>query len=99
MRGDDERRTRRERRSEPGRDEEVRVDDVRVEAARGSPGVAREPEVTPRPAAPAVHDRALELVPARDELPLERGDEDPEVGVVRARVHLGDEQDPHAGES
>ena len=46
------------------------------------------------PAARAVDDRALDLVSAREELALEVRDEDPEVGIVRARVHLGDEEDP-----
>ena len=49
-----------------------------------------------RPAAPRVEHRPLDLVPERDELALQIGHEDPEVGLGRARVHLGDEQDPHA---
>ena len=53
--------------------------------------------MTAPPAAARVDDRALDLVAARDELVLEVGDEDPEVRVVRARVHLRDEKDPHAG--
>jgi hypothetical protein len=40
-----------------------------------------------------IDDRALELVAARAELVLEALDEDPEVRVVRPRVHLGDEED------
>ena len=46
------------------------------------------------PARAAVDDGPLELVAARGELSFEVGDEDPEVRVVRARVHLRDEEDP-----
>ena len=49
----------------------------------------------PLSAGAAVDDSALELVPARGELVLEVGHEDAEVRVVRARVHLRDEEDPH----
>ena len=94
VRGDHERGTRRERGSEPGRHEEVRVCDVRPEAPRRAAGVSGEGEVPePAPAA-AVDRRALDLVSAREELALEVRDEDPEVRVARARVHLGDEEDP-----
>ena len=94
VRGDDERRARRERRREARRDEEVRVDDVGPEAPRGADGVADESEVAPPSSGRAVDDGALDLVPPRDELALEVGDEDSEVRVVRARVHLRDEEDP-----
>jgi len=36
-----------------------------------------------------------DLVAPRRELPLQVRDEDPEVGVLGSRVHLGDEQDLH----
>jgi hypothetical protein len=52
--------------------------------------------VTPPPAASAGDDRPLDLVPTGGQLALEAGDEDSEVGVARAGVHLGDEKDPHA---
>ena len=47
------------------------------------------------PAAAAVEHDALELVPARGELPLEALDEDAEVGRRRRRIHLRDEQNAH----
>jgi hypothetical protein len=47
----------------------------------------------PRAPSAPIDDRALELVAARAELVLEALDEDPEVRVVRPRVHLGDEED------
>jgi hypothetical protein len=48
VRRDDERRPRRcERGDQAGGDEEVRVDDVRPEAARGGDGPAREPDEAP----------------------------------------------------
>ena len=50
--------------------------------------------MAPSPAGAPVDDGALDLVSARDELALEVGDEDSEVRIVRARVHLRDEQDP-----
>ena len=49
--------------------------------------------MAPRAPRARVHDRTLDLVPARDELALEVRDEDPEVRVVRPRVHLRDEED------
>ncbi len=47
-----------------------------------------------RPARAPVDDRALDLVSAREELPLEARDEDAEIRVVRPRIHLRDEEDP-----
>jgi hypothetical protein len=35
-------------------------------------------------------------MPTGDELRLEIADEDPEVGILRSRVELRDEQDAHA---
>ena len=81
-------------REQPGGNEEVRVDDVGVEPPRRLHDVDREPRVAAASAAP-VDDGARELVPARLELALERGDERAEIRRVRARVHLRDEQDPH----
>ena len=94
MRGDDERRARRERRGEPCGDEEVGVGDVWPETARRAPRVSDERDVARSSTAPPVDDGALDLVTAREELALEVRDEDPEVGILRPRVHLGDEQDP-----
>ena len=51
--------------------------------------------MTPLPARAAVDDSPLELVAARGELSFQVCDEDPEVRIVRARVHLRDEEDPH----
>ena len=95
MGGDDERSARRERRDQPGRREEVRVDDIWAEPSRRPSGVEREAEVAQLPARAAVDDGPLELVAARGELSFQVGDEDPEVRIVRARVHLRDEEDPH----
>ena len=98
VRGDDERRPRsagREQRSEPGREEEVRVDDVGPEAPRRPHRAGRQPRVAELRAAAAVEHDPLELVPARRERPLEPLDEDAEIGRRRGGVHLGDEQDAH----
>jgi hypothetical protein len=46
----------------------------------------------PAPAA-TIHDGARDLVAALEQLPLEVRDEDPEIRVVVARVHLRDEED------
>ena len=86
----------RERGEQARRDEEVRVDDVGTEATRGDDHVAGEPEMT-RPAATAVDDRALDLVPALGQSACSSaGDERPRTPGRRARVHLRDEEDPHA---
>ena len=71
------------------------VRDVGLEAP-GSPScIPEEGEVRALPAATRAHDRTVELVSAGDQLALEVRDEDAEVGVARARVHLRDEEDPH----
>ncbi len=93
--GDDERRPRRERGDQPRRDEEVRVDDVGPEAAAGAVRPGGERQVAGLAAGARVEHRPLDLVAARDERALHLGDERAEVGRVRARVHLRDEQDPH----
>ena len=61
---------------------------------RDTPRVPEERDVARLSSGPPVDDRAFDLVTAREELALEARDEDPEVGIVRPRVHLGDEQDP-----
>ena len=94
VRGDDERRARRERGGEAGGNEEVRVGDVGMEARAARARVADEREVAASAATSRVDDGPLDLVAARDELALEVRDEDPEVRVVRPRVHLRDEEDP-----
>jgi hypothetical protein len=71
VRGDDQRSARRECSREAGRYEEVRVDDIGMEAACLAPGIAKESEVTALPAAARVDDGALDLVAARDQLGLE----------------------------
>ncbi len=94
VRGDDERRARRECSGETCRYEEVRVGDLRIEAPRRASGISEQLQVPTRPARARVDDRALDLVPAGDELVLEVRDEDAEVRVARTRVHLRDEEDP-----
>ena len=89
--GGDERRASAERSGQPGRDEEVGVDDVRPERARRLHGVAREREVAPPAARPPSHDRPRELVPPARERGLEPGDEDAQIGILRAWIHLRDE--------
>ena len=84
-----------ERADQARREEEVRVHDVGPETAGRGTRRAREPEVLHLAAAAPVEDSTLDLVPAREELLLEPAHEDAEVGVDRARVHLGDEQDLH----
>src|SRR5207302_4108502 len=58
-------------------------------------GLAGESDVPQLSASAPVDDGALELVAALAQRPLELSDEDAEVRVVRPRVHLRDEQDPH----
>ncbi len=70
----------------------MRVDDV---GAAGSACAPRERQVTKLPAGARVEYRALDLVAALGEGALHLPDERPEVGRVRAGVHLRDEQDPH----
>ena len=71
----------------------MRVHDVGAEAPCRPYRVERQPGVTPSSSGALVDDGSLELVPARAELPLEVGDEDPEIRVVRPGVHLRDEED------
>ena len=59
-----------------------------MEAPRCAHGVSEEGEVAPSSSGPRVDDRALDFVSPRDELALEVGHEDPEVGILGARVHL-----------
>ncbi len=95
MRRDYERRFTGERSDQPGGNEEVRVDDVGMKSPRLPPRLAREGEVAKLPARAMVEHGPFDLVPARRELALELGDEDPEIGIVGPRVHLRDEQDAH----
>jgi hypothetical protein len=66
----------------------MRIDDVRAEGARDLPGITEERGVTALSTVARVDDGALDLVAARDQLGLEVRDEDSEVRVTRARVHL-----------
>ena len=93
--GDDERRAGRERSCEARRDEEVRVHDLRLEAAGDRPRIGDEPHVAAPATAAAVHDRTLELVTTVAQRLLHLLDEDAEIRVVRPRVHLRDEEDAH----
>jgi hypothetical protein len=94
VRGDHERRACSERSGEPRRHEEVRVGDVGSEATGYACRVEEELRMAPSPSA-RVDDGALDLVPSPEELTLEARDEDAEIRVVRARIHLGDEEDAH----
>jgi hypothetical protein len=66
----------------------VRVHDLRPEAPRGSDRVARELEVPRSTARPSIDDGVLGLVSTCDELAFDIGDENAEIRIVRARVHL-----------
>ena len=90
--GHDERRASRERSGQAGGNEKMRIRDVRVEPPGDTPGVPEERDVAAA-SSPGVHDRALDLVSTYQELALEVRNEDSEVRIVRARVHLGNEQD------
>ena len=94
--GDDERGAACKGREEARRDEEVRVDDVGAEGVRRPQHVDREPRV-PVTSTAAVDDGPRQLVTASLERVLQRCDERAEIRRVRPGVHLGDEQDPHAG--
>ncbi len=95
--GHHERRPRGERGGEARRDEKVRVDDVRVEPPRCTPGLEEEPDVLASPSGAAVDDGTLDLVTTREQLSLEACDEDAEIRIRRTRIHLRDEQDLHRG--
>ena len=97
VRRDDERRAGREPGEQAGRDEEMRVDDVRLEPAGGRERTRSEPRVLGPAAAPTGQDDALDLVATRLERVGERRDEDAVVGLGGAGVHLRDEQDPRGG--
>ena len=55
----------------------------------------RECQVPQLPARARVEHCAVDVVPAREQLPFELRDEGAEIGSVRAGIHLRDEQDPH----
>ena len=96
--GDDQRCPRGESREQPreaGREEEVRVDDVRPEAPRGPHRTGGELRVAQLAAAAPVEHDPLDLVPARRQLALQALDEDAEVGRLGGGVHLRDEEDAH----
>jgi hypothetical protein len=57
-------------------------------------GITDKTEMSKPSATATVDDRPGDLVPTLDELALEVGDEDPEVRVPGAWVHLRDEEDP-----
>ena len=95
VRRHDERSVRHDGGDQPGRSQEMRVDDVGVEAARAAAGGRSKLCVTPRTAGSPVDHCALDLVSAGGELTLDLRDEGAEVGIGRARIHLRDEEDPH----
>jgi hypothetical protein len=95
VRRDDEGRAPADGGEQSRRDEEVGVDDVGTEAAAGPQHVERQMGMPASAARPVDH-RPRELVPSLLERLFERGDEGPERRRTGARVHLGDEEDPHA---
>ena len=70
------------------------VDDVRPPAG-GRESAQKEPQLLAERALAPVRDDQVELVALALELLREAADEDTVVGVVRARVERGDEQDAH----
>ena len=90
MGGHDQRGAAEERGREPGGDEKVRVDDVRL---RGTPDLLREPQVALLATAPALRHDALDLMAAIDQRPLDPLDERAQVRVARPGIHLRDEED------
>ena len=71
----------------------MRVHDVRL---RRRAHAVRKLGVPTLAARATVEDRELDLVPALAQRDLQLAHEDAEVGIVRAGVHLRDEQDAHA---
>ncbi len=71
------------------------VDDVGAETLRGSACATCKVRVATAPSTATVDDDTLDLVAPVDERALEILDEDAEVGIARARVHLRDEEDLH----
>ena len=94
---DDQRLAGRDGRGEAGRDQEVRVHDIGVKSPRDAGGLRCEPEVTTLAAGARVEHRALDLMPPVAERALDLSDERAQIGVVRPRVHLRDEQDSQLG--
>ena len=86
--GGDQRRLRREGRSQTCRHEEVRVDDLRIEASRRAARVAKQLHVPAAAPNSPVHHGPLELMAAREKLVLEGGDEHAEIRVVGPGIHL-----------
>jgi len=95
VRRDHERRLRGKRGDQSGGNEKVGVHDVGTKPPRLLPRVAREGKKTKLPARAPVEHRPFDLVPAPRELALQLGNEDSEIGIARARIHLRDEQDSH----
>ena len=96
MGGHDERRPRGKTCEQPGRDEEVRVDDVGADAVGGEDRAAGQPSVLRLTAAAARQHCPLDRVAASRERLLQPAYENAIVGLGVAGVHLRDEQDPHA---
>ena len=71
------------------------VDDVGAKPPCAADRPPRKRQIAQLPAGARVEHRALDLVAALGERALDLRDERPEVGVGRAGVHLGDEEDPH----
>jgi hypothetical protein len=92
MGGDDERRID-FRREQTGGNQKMRPDDV---WPRGATDTLSKLEVARLPAGAPVEHRKLDVVTALSQRTLAEGDERAEVGIVRPRVHLRDEEDAHA---
>src|SRR6185437_675673 len=97
VRGHNQRRPRSESGEQAGRDEEVGVDDIGPEAARGGNGESAEPRVFGFAAGTGRQHHALDRVAARLQRLLEAAHEDAVVRLGVARIHLRDQQDPHRG--
>jgi hypothetical protein len=78
------------------RDQEVGMNDVRLEAARGYASAASKLEPAPPAARTAVEDRQLDLVATVAERELELAHERAEIRILRPWIHLRDDQNAHA---
>jgi hypothetical protein len=71
----------------------VRVDDIGSKLPRHASRIAGETQVPSSTTGAPLDDCSRELEPTARELALEVGNEDSEVGIVRPRIHLGNEKD------
>ena len=73
----------------------MRVDDIWPETGRSDDCLQPEQRIATLAAATPIQDGKLELVAAGTQRLLQLEDEDAEIGVLGARVHLRHEEDPH----